>query len=185
MSIALYFVSAAVLLAYGSYIAGAITAVVAVLYTFCALSWRSRIPFATVMLKTIVSIVRTYPSTIFAGFCGLLLDVMFFVFWALTFAATINRYSGENDQGKQYGLSVYLLFSFYWTSEVTFSIIYDITLLKIPRSSKTLCMLQSVVSLQPTTSLLEHPPWYQAPLQQRLDVLLAKASEVSVSVVYW
>jgi len=57
-------------------IIGIIMLLFAGLYVLCYFFWRSRIPFAKVMLKTVCTVTKKYPATLFIGFLGCVISVI-------------------------------------------------------------------------------------------------------------
>jgi hypothetical protein len=80
------------------------------------LSCRSRIPFAKVMLETVIRVTQQYPATIASGYVGGLVSSVFFALWLYTVVGLANRY--KDDEGTMSGVFVYLLFMAYWCSQV-------------------------------------------------------------------
>ncbi|CAO3692029.1 Protein pns1 [Rhizopus azygosporus] len=101
------------------YSAAIIFLIFSCLYLLCFFWWRSRIPFATVMLKTIVGITRKYPSTIFTGILSLIVQTAF-SFWFMFTVIGIYQawYSSSSNNSRLNCAMVFLVFSFYWTSQV-------------------------------------------------------------------
>ena len=61
----------------GSYVGGGIMLILTLVYAWFFYSWRHRIPFAKVMLKTVTRITGQFPSTLFTGFIGLIFGLGF------------------------------------------------------------------------------------------------------------
>ncbi|CAG8720595.1 26169_t:CDS:2 [Gigaspora margarita] len=102
LSIAMYFVAALVFFFFArSFILAIIFVVFGILYLIAAFSWRNRIPFAAVMLETVVSITRKYYGIVVMGFIGLVIQVGWSVLWILS-----------------------LIGAFYWTSQVIKTIVH-------------------------------------------------------------
>lgn len=118
-----------------SYIVGALSLLFALIYAFCAWSWRHRIPFATIMLQTVCGVTRKYGGTMAVAGGGLLLTVAWSVLFVLTLLGIVPLTGGASQKchfegNKQvcevgspnssatYGLFVAALFSFYWTTQV-------------------------------------------------------------------
>ena len=59
----------------GSYIGGGIMLIFTLLYAWLFYSWRSRIPFAKLMLKTVTKVTGQYPATLYTGFVGLVVGL--------------------------------------------------------------------------------------------------------------
>ncbi|OUM61321.1 hypothetical protein PIROE2DRAFT_45305 [Piromyces sp. E2] len=100
-------------------IMGVMMILFALLYILCYFWWRSRIPFAEVMLSTVTSVTRKYPATIFVGFVGCFLASIWFTFISVTLVATISylQHKIENDY-VAYVVYIFLIFSFYYSSQV-------------------------------------------------------------------
>ncbi|CAG8601833.1 10331_t:CDS:2, partial [Dentiscutata heterogama] len=135
LSIAMYFVAAAVFFLIHSYVLSVIFVVFGILYLIAAFSWRNRIPFAAIMLETVVSITRKYYGIIIMGFIGLIVQVGWSVLWILSligayeyldsmYCTTVNGRKTCNNSTIIYLILVYLLFSFYWTSQVVKTIVH-------------------------------------------------------------
>ncbi|OAC98451.1 hypothetical protein MUCCIDRAFT_44729 [Mucor lusitanicus CBS 277.49] len=89
------------------------------LYVACFFWWKSRIPFATVMLQTITSITRSHPSTIIIGIISLIIQTAFsFLFMFTTIGIYQAWYSSASNNSQLNCAMVFLVFSFYWTSQV-------------------------------------------------------------------
>ncbi|CAG8519071.1 1862_t:CDS:2, partial [Scutellospora calospora] len=136
LSIAMYFVAAAIFFLDRSYFLSIIFVIFGILYLICAFSWRNRIPFAAIMLETVVSITRKYYGVIIMGFIGLIFQVGWSVLWLLSLIGTyqyldatyctqgVNGQKTCKNTGLFYLIFVYLLFSFYWTSQVIKTIVH-------------------------------------------------------------
>ncbi|KAI8875802.1 DUF580-domain-containing protein [Backusella circina FSU 941] len=89
------------------------------LYLFCFWSWRDRIPFAKVMLKSITSITRRYWSTLVFGILSLVVQTIFSIWFFLTVVGVYQTYyTAGSSNSKLNAAMVFLVFSFYWTSQV-------------------------------------------------------------------
>ncbi|KAL6078468.1 pH nine-sensitive protein 1 [Balamuthia mandrillaris] len=116
----LLFVSYAIsAFAYGSWIAGAILLAFSLFVGLAYLSWRRRIPFAVEMLKTASSLISQFPATVTIAYIALFFQIVWIFFWATT-AVMVQQYS----QAATGVLSVFLLFSFYWTSQVIKNVVH-------------------------------------------------------------
>lgn len=104
----------------GSFIGGIIWAVIAALYVFLWFSWRKRIPFATIILQTVCSITKKYPATMFAVFLSIIVQT---AFTFLHMAALITLPQSFSDGGLVV-LIVFLMFSWYWTSQVIKNVLH-------------------------------------------------------------
>jgi hypothetical protein len=102
--------------------------VFALIYAYFLYSWRFRIPFAKVMLKTVTSITKRYPALFFIGVIGLILDVVFSGIWLLTVVGLMNSKQALNlSDNAVYAIFVYIIFVFYWTSQVISNAIHITT----------------------------------------------------------
>lgn len=101
------------------YSAAIVFLIFACLYVACFFWWRSRIPFATVMLKTVVGITRKYPTTIMVGIISLVIQAAFSFLFMLTVIGIYQAwYSSASNNSQLNCAMVFLVFSFYWTSQV-------------------------------------------------------------------
>ncbi|ORY08236.1 DUF580-domain-containing protein [Neocallimastix californiae] len=89
----------------------------ALLYVVCYFFWRSRIPFARVMLTTVTIVTRRFPATIFVGFMGCVVAAIWYAIIMLTLVASMTYLANESP-GAAYIVYVFLLFSFYYSSQV-------------------------------------------------------------------
>ncbi|CAG8601845.1 7370_t:CDS:2 [Paraglomus brasilianum] len=140
LSVATFFVVA---IAYGffkQYVLAVISGIFAIIYLICAISWRDRIPFAAIMLETVTGITKKYYGTIVMGFVGLFLQVGWSAWWVFTIIGAYRKYYSEAgcktttdangstsfgcDSVILYVVMLYLLFSFYWTSQVIKTIVH-------------------------------------------------------------
>jgi len=102
-------------------IMGAVMLLFAGLYLLCYFFWRSRFPFAKVMLKTVCSVTKRFPATIFVGFLGCIISVVWCVVIMITLAATMSWPNNEKNPlnpNVAYVLYVFIVFSLYFTSQV-------------------------------------------------------------------
>jgi hypothetical protein len=80
------------------------------------------------MLKTVTSITARYPAVFAVGVVGLLTQFLFSGWWILTIVGlgqAVNNKSLSN--GAAYGLGVFSLFAFYWTSQVIINVVHITT----------------------------------------------------------
>lgn len=118
LSIALNFAAAALLFATGSIIGGIVFLVVAALYMWCALSWRSRIPFATIMLQTVVDVAKLFPAIYSVNIVSLLVQLIFSAVFFATLLGSAFRYENDSDRARVGVATTWLVFTFYWTTQV-------------------------------------------------------------------
>ncbi|KND04289.1 uncharacterized protein SPPG_00024 [Spizellomyces punctatus DAOM BR117] len=103
----------------GSTAGGIIVFLIAGLYAFFLWSWRSRIPFAKVLLKTVTSITGQYPATLFVGFVGLILETAFTALWIASFAGMMQYFDSDKaSNGLRYVTVVFMLFALYYVTQV-------------------------------------------------------------------
>ncbi|ORX86358.1 DUF580-domain-containing protein [Anaeromyces robustus] len=118
ISIIMNFVYAGIALVFKSFILGIIMIIGAFLYMLCYFFWRKRIPFAKVMLKTVTTVTKKFPATIFVGFLGCVVAALWYGFIALTLVGAITYIRTEINEGAAYVAYVFLIFSFFFTSQV-------------------------------------------------------------------
>ncbi|KAI8055007.1 plasma-membrane choline transporter-domain-containing protein [Syncephalis plumigaleata] len=144
LSILLYFVMAAILFIQKSPIGAIILVILGFLNMLMFWLWRSRIPFATVMLETVCSVTRKYGGTIGVSIGGLILQMAWIFLWLITAVGVFGLFDNQRTScttrvinGKQqqvcrqgdlsggaYAVFVFCLFSLYWTSQVLSNIIH-------------------------------------------------------------
>ncbi|KAG9323267.1 hypothetical protein KVV02_000161 [Mortierella alpina] len=127
LSIILYFAVAAYYLYRRFFLVGVISMIFAVLYAMMWFWWKSRIPFATVMLQTVTSISRSYPATFALAFLGLFMQIAYSVYFMTVIAGTYELYyepATSTTPTKLKVLIVFCFFSFYWTSQVMANIVH-------------------------------------------------------------
>ncbi|CAG8490117.1 5826_t:CDS:2 [Ambispora leptoticha] len=136
LSIATYFIAAVIYGLSRQYVLALIFAVFGVIYLFAAWTWRDRIPFAAILLETVTSITKKYYGTIIMGFAGLILQVGWSIWWAFTIIGVYHKiYTRDCQKDPQTGnirckspaiivAMVFLLFSFYWTSQIIKTIVH-------------------------------------------------------------
>ncbi|KAJ3150063.1 putative choline transporter, neither null mutation nor overexpression affects choline transport [Geranomyces michiganensis] len=94
------------------------------LSAFFLWSWRSRIPLAKIILKTVTSITGQFPATLFAGFIGLVLITLFNALWLATFAGMMQLFDDSKSNGARYAVIVFLLFALYYASQVISNVVH-------------------------------------------------------------
>ncbi|RIA90683.1 plasma-membrane choline transporter-domain-containing protein [Glomus cerebriforme] len=134
LSIAFYFAAAAAFALFKQYISAIFLAIFGIFYLICAFTWRDRIPFAAILLETITTLTKKYYGTIIMGFVGLIVQVGWSIWWIVTLIGAKDKFCEEVPDTKG-GTSLscsqptiyvllYLVFSFYWTSQVIKTIIH-------------------------------------------------------------
>jgi len=118
ISIIMNFIYAGIAFLTKNFILGIIMGIGALLYVLCYFFWRSRIPFAKVMLKTVTSVTKKFPATIFVGFLGCIVAALWYGFIALTLVGAITYIRTEKNETAAYIAYVFLIFSFFFTSQV-------------------------------------------------------------------
>lgn len=112
-SVLFWIISAVFVMTQGLYIYGGILLLFAFINAFFFFLWRSRIPFATTVLKTVASVIEQYPGSTYIAYASYLVQFLFVFLWAccVVFAQSF-------PQTIMIVISIFLLFSFYWTSQV-------------------------------------------------------------------
>lgn len=108
----------------GAYAAGGLWMFLAVVFGFIWWSWRGRIPFATIMLESVTSILGQFPGTTVAAVAGLAVNVAWLALWIVTLFGVIVKYSPSTSQEALTVLLIFLAFSFYWTSQVISNVVH-------------------------------------------------------------
>ena len=109
----------------GSYLGGILMIVFALLSAWILWSYRHRIPFAKVMLETVTSVTGQFPATWFFGFLGLVFNTAFSILWVITLVGWSLMYADKKiSQTGAIILWVYLIFIFYWTSQVIKNVVH-------------------------------------------------------------
>uniref|UniRef100_A0A060T496 Protein PNS1 n=1 Tax=Blastobotrys adeninivorans TaxID=409370 RepID=A0A060T496_BLAAD len=116
------------------YSAGVVFLVFALFSAFCYWTMRHRIPFATLVLKTIIDVTRQHPSTLMISALGALVAGAFSMYFSASLVALYAKYDPNSDnpqcaeggcsQGKLVGLIVYMVFAAYYISEVIKNVIH-------------------------------------------------------------
>ncbi|KAF9938336.1 putative choline transporter, neither null mutation nor overexpression affects choline transport [Modicella reniformis] len=97
------------------------------LYASMWFFWKSRIPFATEMLKTVTSISKQYPATFAMAFLGLFVQTAYSVYFICVITGCYDMYYDRTTgttPGKLKALIVFCFLSFYWTSQVIKNIVH-------------------------------------------------------------
>ncbi|CAO3640172.1 unnamed protein product [Cunninghamella blakesleeana] len=101
------------------YVAAIIFLIFSCLYLLCFFWWRSRIPFASVMLESVTSVMKRHPSTLVIGFITLVIEAAFSIWFFITVVGVYQKYYSTANNNASLNLAmVFLVFSFYWTSQV-------------------------------------------------------------------
>ncbi|KAG0293237.1 putative choline transporter, neither null mutation nor overexpression affects choline transport [Linnemannia gamsii] len=98
-----------------------------ILYASMWFFWKSRIPFATEMLRAVTSISKKYPATFVLAFLGLFVQIAYSVYFVVVISGCYEMYYDKDTgttPGKLQALIVCCFFSFYWTSQVIKNIIH-------------------------------------------------------------
>jgi len=83
-------------------------------------SWKSRIPFAVLLLKTVAELVREYTATIGVAFFMLFIEAFYLGFWVATVVLCASAFNG----GSETAMIIYLVFSLYWSIQVLKNIVH-------------------------------------------------------------
>lgn len=141
VSITINFVFALLLIATGALIGGIVSLAFAGLYLMCWFWWRSRIPFATIILETVTSVSKKYKGMFGVAILGLVLEIAYSVYFGFTLAGIIlytedppstcrivqtNKGTREEcpSNTKRVALMLFALFSYYWVSQVIKSVVH-------------------------------------------------------------
>jgi hypothetical protein len=89
--------------------------------------WRRHIPLSAELMRTVSTVALKYPGTIVATVLDALVASTYVVFWLSTsFLAYQLAKEGQMSIEARNGLFVYLVFSFYWTSQVIANVLHTI-----------------------------------------------------------
>ncbi|GJJ69682.1 hypothetical protein EMPS_02030 [Entomortierella parvispora] len=106
---------------------GIVGLIFGVLYAFMWVFWRSRIPFATEMLRAVTGISRQYPAVFALAFLGLFIQIVYSVYFITVISGCYEMYYDPTQQstpGKLKALIVFCFFSFFWVSQVIKNIVH-------------------------------------------------------------
>ncbi|KAI9164389.1 pH nine-sensitive protein 1 [Blastocladiella emersonii ATCC 22665] len=112
-----------------NFIVGIICVLFAIFGALAYRAFKSRMPFAAVMLSTVTGVTTKYTGTLWLALASLLVNLAYTVLFVVVFivatvywvttAATVNERTGQTQVGAiTYVVWVYLAFSFYFTSQV-------------------------------------------------------------------
>ncbi|MBE3048521.1 CTL/SLC44 family protein [Candidatus Bathyarchaeota archaeon] len=119
------FVMGIYMIAMGS-LAGIMFLVFGVFLMFMYWTWRKRVPFSVLMLKTSIDVAKTYGHVYLVSFLGGLVTGALGAWFAVAIVAIYVRWSpggrictemGDCSEGKAIGLLVYATFTMFWLSE--------------------------------------------------------------------
>jgi hypothetical protein len=108
----------------------------AIFYAICFWSWRKRIPFTILMLQTTIDISKTFGHIFVVSAVGGLAALATGAWFAVTFVAVYIKYSPDRNNpacrspgggcssAKLIGLLIFVVFSFYWLSEVIKNVLH-------------------------------------------------------------
>jgi len=105
----------------GSVFGGCITLLGAIINAAFFFLWRRRIPFATAMLQTVSARIEQFPAMTYVAYFSLFLQMIWVLFWMWTSVISQNFASSMN---MAYLFGVFLIFSFYWTSQVIKNVVH-------------------------------------------------------------
>ncbi|RPA76329.1 DUF580-domain-containing protein [Ascobolus immersus RN42] len=112
----------------GYYSAAIVFLIFGIFYAIAFWSWRPRIPFAVVMLNTVMGVAKKHGHVFLASAVGGIVALVFAVWFAVTMAAVYAKYTPDGStcqnvkgtgcsSGKVTGLIIYITFSAYWITE--------------------------------------------------------------------
>lgn len=114
--------------------AGVVFLLFACVTAWCYWTMRHRIPFATLVLQTVIDVTRLHPSVLMISAIGSLVAGAFGVFFSMVLVATYVKYdpndnnpncsAGGCSQGKLVGLIIYITFASFYISEVIKNVIH-------------------------------------------------------------
>ena len=86
----------------------------------------SRIPFTTLLLKSVLEIITLYPSTILLSLVSLLLQIgwMCATLFAIYTVTILAKVQSDDQQGWVIGVSIYILFTFTWTQQTVRNLVH-------------------------------------------------------------
>ena len=99
---------------YISVVLGIIFLIIAVFYAFILFMWRHRIPFAVILVKTVMDTLLSYPSLLFVSFVSVILAVGVAVLFIFSAVYMFNVWEGAS----LIVVMIYYVFAFYWISQV-------------------------------------------------------------------
>ncbi|KAL1922216.1 uncharacterized protein VTP21DRAFT_9755 [Calcarisporiella thermophila] len=118
----------------GYFVGAIIFLIFSVLFIMMWFWWKSRIPFAVVMLETVTSIMRKYYGTVIIAIAGLVVAIAYNVWWILTviglyqwLSTTTTQPNGTQQttsDGRLVVAMIYSVFSFYWVTQVIEGVIH-------------------------------------------------------------
>ncbi|KAJ1660850.1 pH nine-sensitive protein 1 [Dispira simplex] len=124
----------------GLYWAGGLALVFGILYAAMWFYFRHRVPFATLMLTTVVKIMRQFPATLVLGFVFLIIHTVFAIWWIVTFTSSFSymkkfescrnytNSAGRPDHscsnGALIGVIIYLALVWYWVSQIISNVLH-------------------------------------------------------------
>jgi len=97
-----------------SWVLGILFLLFALVYGLVLYTWRHRIPFAVILVQTVMDTMVSYPSTLLVSFVSIVFAVGFSVLFTFGAIYACNVWSG----GALAAVLVYYVFGFYWTSQV-------------------------------------------------------------------
>lgn len=116
----IFFIAMAIIcFAAANIIGGIILLVCALFHGLIYYLWRPKIPFAAAMLTTVAGLLRKYPAPSHFAYGSLLVQIAWIILWVPTFSLAQQYEGGTNT-----GLSVFLILSFFWTSQVIKNVIH-------------------------------------------------------------
>lgn len=114
----------------GAIIIGIIYFFIAGINVFLYFSWRKRIPFSAVLLKTVIDVMKIYPSTWNLSLVAIFGQTAFLALYLITSMAIILKYplseSGDlppMEPFDKFSL-VYIVFSMYWSNQVVDNVVH-------------------------------------------------------------
>jgi hypothetical protein len=116
-----------------NYAAGVIFMLATIIYIFCFLSWRRRIPFSVLMLQTVIDVSKSYGHVFVVSSLGGLFATGFSIYFSITLVGIYAKYhpggaacsaDGSCSMATVGGLIVFITFAAFWITEVIKNVIH-------------------------------------------------------------
>eukprot|EP01102_Stenamoeba_stenopodia_P020835 TRINITY_DN8261_c0_g1_i1.p1 TRINITY_DN8261_c0_g1~~TRINITY_DN8261_c0_g1_i1.p1 ORF type:complete len:497 (-),score=103.56 TRINITY_DN8261_c0_g1_i1:91-1581(-) len=121
-ALALYLVAALVYFILGLTGVAVVFLVVGLINILIVFIWRNRIAFAKEVLKCVAEIVDLYPAPIWVSIVSIVPMWLYCFFWIYAFS--YSQYFGSGGDTINYVLYTYLVFSYFWTTQVIKNVVH-------------------------------------------------------------
>ncbi|GAM23005.1 hypothetical protein SAMD00019534_061800 [Acytostelium subglobosum LB1] len=105
---------------YNQILLGVLFLISTILTFFWYLVFRKRIDFSAALLTSTIELLQRFPSAFKLGYISLFVNIV----WLFIWSAIYFRIYYVFDQNTFYGLSVYMVFSFYWVANVMKNVVH-------------------------------------------------------------